>query len=151
VRGLFPLDDRFLGFGYWMPTVLKRVGLVESGCRLDDSPSDEASRWEPMLWTGHHSSKQERSAGMPRPDCFSPQANGLWEHSRATPAPGFCFYVHGWHWISLRWGFGGPIQRHFFPDRACRGAVGMINSFGNVGGFCRPVSDRLYQGFNRQL
>jgi len=136
VRAYFPLDDRFLGIRYWMPTVLKAA----SGW------SNLAVGWMivlPMSLSlercfGQASFVQQRrkrwhaAAGLVL-------AAAEWPWEPLTRDPLLAFVLCAWLALesTLRWGFGGPTNDISFRI-GCRGRCWNINSFGNVGGFVGP-------------
>ncbi len=128
----------FWGFGYWMPTVLKAA----SGW------SNLAVGWMIvvpmtlslgfMLWVGDHSARtgEKRWHGAVGP-FLGAVGLGLGTLSE-EPALAFLFLCLAGIGVYAPFGVWWSYPTAFLSGPAAAGAIGLINSFGNVGGFVGP-------------
>ncbi len=130
----------FWGFNYWMPTVLKDVSgwsnaFVGQAVALALTVSLAAS-----IYTGHSSSKRNEKRWHGAAHMFLAAAAmgaGAFAH---TPRLYFLFMVltaiGTYAPMAVWWSY--PTS--FLSGTAAAGAVGLINSMGNVGGFVGPYA-----------
>jgi predicted MFS family arabinose efflux permease len=128
----------FWGFGYWMPTVLKAA----SGW------SNLAVGWMIaipmclslafMLWIGDHSAKTGEKRWHGAVGMFIAATGMLFGTLTADPTLSFvcmCLAAIG---VYAPFGVWWSYPTTFLSGAAAAGAIGLINSFGNVGGFVGP-------------
>lgn len=137
----------FWGFGYWMPTVLKAA----SGW------SNLAVGWmivlpmslalAVMVWISHHSSKTGERRWHGAIGMFIGAAGLLLGTMTERPIPGFLFMCMAAIGVYAPFGVWWSYPTTFLSGPAAAGAIGLINSCGNVGGFLGPYMT----GFLRDL
>jgi sugar phosphate permease len=128
----------FWGFGYWMPTVLKAA----SGW------SNLAVGWMIaipmclslafMLWVGDHSAKTGEKRWHGAVGMFIAASGMLFGTLTTDPTlsfVGMCLAAIG---VYAPFGVWWSYPTTFLSGAAAAGAIGLINSFGNVGGFVGP-------------
>ena len=128
----------FWGFGYWMPTVLKAA----SGW------SNLAVGWMIaipmclslafMLWIGDHSAKTGEKRWHGAVGMFIAAIGMLFGTLTTDPTLSFvcmCLAAIG---VYAPFGVWWSYPTTFLSGAAAAGAIGLINSFGNVGGFVGP-------------
>jgi len=128
----------FWGFNYWMPTVLKEVSgwsnvTVGRAFALAMAVSLAAS-----VYTGHSSSKRNEKRWHGAAHLFL-AAFGM-AASAFTHSPGlyFLFLVMTAVGVFAPMAVWWSYPTSFLSGTAAAGAVGLINSMGNVGGFVGP-------------
>ena len=128
----------FWGFGYWMPTVLKAA----SGW------SNLAVGWvivvpmclslATMVWVGHHSARTGEKRWHASLGLFVAAAGLLCGAMTSEPLLAFlclCLAAIG---VYAPFGVWWSYPTTFLSGPAAAGAIGLINSAGNVGGFVGP-------------
>jgi MFS transporter, ACS family, tartrate transporter len=137
----------FWGFGYWMPTVLQAatgwsnlaVGwttVVPMGLSLGT-----------MIWVGHHSSKTGEKRWHGSLGLFVAAAGLLLGTTTDNGVLAFlclCLAAIG---VYAPFGVWWSYPTAFLSGAAAAGAIGLINSAGNVGGFVGPY----LMGFFKKL
>lgn len=128
----------FWGFNYWMPTVLKAA----SGW------SNLAVGWTIvipmclslaiMLWIGDHSSKTGEKRWHGAAGLFMAAAGMLFGTLTNHPILAFLFLCLAAIGVYAPFGVWWSYPTTFLSGAAAAGAVGLINSFGNTGGFVGP-------------
>ncbi len=128
----------FWGFGYWMPTVLKAA----SGW------SNLAVGWMIaipmclslafMLWIGDHSAKTGEKRWHGASGMFIAAAGMLFGTLTHNPTWAFLFMCMAAIGVYAPFGVWWSYPTTFLSGTAAAGAIGLINSFGNVGGFVGP-------------
>lgn len=128
----------FWGFGYWMPTVLKAA----SGW------SNLAVGWMIvipmclslafMLWIGDHSSKTGEKRWHGAIGTFIAAAGLLLGTMTHQPVLAFLFMCLAAIGVYAPFGVWWSYPTTFLSGPAAAGAIGLINSSGNIGGFAGP-------------
>ena len=128
----------YWGFNFWMPTVLKAVSGL----------SNLAVGWlivvpmtlslAVMLWVGHHSSKTGEKRWHGAFGLFLAAAGMLFGTMTTHPALAFLFMCMAAIGVYAPMGVWWSYPTTFLSGAAAAGAAGLINSFGNVGGFVGP-------------
>lgn len=128
----------FWGFGYWMPTALKAV----SGW------SNLAVGWmivlpmcfsmAAMLWVGNHSSKTGEKRWHGATGLFLAALALVGGTTTGQPLLAFLFLCIVAVGVYAPFGVWWSYPTTFLSGTAAAGAIGLINSFGNVGGFVGP-------------
>jgi MFS family permease len=128
----------FWGFNYWMPTVLKAV----SGW------SNLALGWlivvpmslslVVMTWVGHHSSKTGEKRWHGAGGMFLAAAGMLFGTITDDPILAFAFMCVSGIGVYSALGVWWSYPTTFVSGAAAAGAIGLINSVGNTGGFVGP-------------
>ena len=128
----------FWGFGYWMPTVLKAA----SGW------SNLAVGWMIvfpmclslafMLWIGDHSSKTGEKRWHGAIGMFLGAMGLCCGTMTDRPLPAFFFMCLAAIGVYAPFGVWWSYPTTFLSGSAAAGAIGLINSCGNVGGFVGP-------------
>jgi sugar phosphate permease len=128
----------FWGVGFWMPTVLKSA----SGW------SNLAVGWMIvlpmslslgiMLWVGDHSSKTGEKRWHGACGMFIAAAGLLFGTLAQSPVLAFACLCVAAIGVYTPFGVWWSYPTTFLSGAAAAGAIGLINSFGNVGGFIGP-------------
>jgi predicted MFS family arabinose efflux permease len=128
----------FWGFGYWMPSVLKAL----SGW------SDLALGWMVvppmclslgfMLWIGHRSSVTGEKRFHGAIGLFIGAVGLLLGTSFDNPWLSYLMLCMAAVGVYAPFGVWWSYPTTFLTGSAAAGAIGMINSFGNIGGFVGP-------------
>ncbi|MHB8863750.1 MAG: MFS transporter [Pirellulaceae bacterium] len=128
----------FWGFGYWMPTVLKAA----SGW------SNLAVGWMIaipmclslvfMLWISDHSAKTGEKRWHGAVGMFIAAAGMLCGTLTQDPTLAFLFLCMAAIGVYAPFGVWWSYPTTFLSGAAAAGAIGLINSFGNIGGFVGP-------------
>jgi ACS family tartrate transporter-like MFS transporter len=128
----------FWGFSYWMPTVLK---AASGGSNL-------AVGWmivipmllslAVMLWIGDHSSKTGEKRWHGAAGMFIAAAGLLFGAMTSNPLLAFFFLCMVAAGVYAPFGVWWSYPTTFLSGPAAAGAIGLINSCGNVGGFVGP-------------
>ena len=128
----------FWGFGYWMPTVLKAA----SGW------SNLAVGWMIvipmflslgfMLWISDHSAKTGEKRWHGAIGMFIAAAGLLFGTMTDQPVLAFIFMCMAAIGVYAPFGVWWSYPTSFLSGPAAAGAIGLINSAGNVGGFVGP-------------
>lgn len=128
----------FWGFGYWMPTVLKAA----SGW------SNLAVGWMIvlpmtlsmafMLWIGHRSAVTGEKRWHGAIGTFLGAVGLACGTMTDRPVPAFLFLCLAAIGVYAPFGVWWSYPTAFLSGPAAAGAIGLINSFGNVGGFVGP-------------
>ena len=128
----------FWGFGYWMPTVLKSIS----------NWSNLAVGWMIvipmmlslffMLWIGHRSSVTGEKRWHGAIGTFIAAVGLLCGTMSNHPIWAFFFLCVTAIGIYAPFGVWWSYPTTFLSGPAAAGAIGMINSFGNIGGFVGP-------------
>ena len=137
----------YWGFGYWMPTVLKSA----SGW------SNLAVGWmivipmclslAVMLWIGDHSSKTGEKRWHGAIGTFVGAAGLLFGTMTDHPHLAFvcmCLAAIG---VYAPFGVWWSYPTTFLSGPAAAGAIGLVNSFGNIGGFAGPYLTGFLKDF----
>ena len=128
----------FWGFNYWMPTVLKEIsGWTDAGIGRAVAVAMAASL-AASLYTGHSSSKRNEKRWHAAVHMFL-AAFGMAAGAFVHAPPIYFFFmvltaIGTYAPMSVWWSY--PTT--FLSGTAAAGAVGLINSIGNVGGFAGP-------------
>ena len=128
----------YWAFGYWLPTVLQGVTgwtNLETGFAID---LPMALSLIAMVWNGHHSSKTgERRWHMAVP-LFIGSAAMLLLTTTRDPIWAFGYLCIAGIAIYAPIGIWWSLPTSLLSGAAAAGAAGLINSFGNMGGFLGP-------------
>ena len=128
----------FWGFNYWMPTVLKEVSgwsnvTVGRAFALAMAASLAAS-----VYTGHSSSKRNEKRWHGAGHLFLAAAGMAASAFTHSPGLYFLFLVMTAIGVFAPMAVWWSYPTSFLSGTAAAGAVGLINSMGNVGGFVGP-------------
>ena len=128
----------YWGFNFWMPTVLKAASGL----------SNLAVGWlivvpmslslAVMLWVGHHSSRTGEKRWHGASGLFLAAAGMLLGTMTDNPILAFLCMCMAAIGVYAPMGVWWSYPTTFLSGAAAAGAVGLINSFGNVGGFVGP-------------
>lgn len=128
----------YWGFGYWMPSVLKSFS----------NWSNFAVGWMIvipmtlsllfMLWIGHHSSKTGEQRWHGAIGTFIAAVGMFCGTMTDHPVLAFAFLCMAAIGVYAPFGVWWSYPTSFLSGQAAAGAIGMINSFGNIGGFVGP-------------
>ncbi len=128
----------FWGFGYWMPTVLKAASgwsnLAVGGMIVVPMCLSLAF----MLWIGDHASKTGEKRWHGAIGMFLGAAGLLFGTMTHHPLLAFGFMCLAAIGVYAPFGVWWSYPTTFLCGSAAAGAIGMINSFGNIGGFVGP-------------
>ncbi len=128
----------FWGFNYWMPTVLKEVSGWSNAAVGRAFALAMVASLAASVYTGHSSSKRNEKRWHGAAHLFL-AAIGM-AASAFTHSPGLYFLflvltaIGAYAPMAVWWSY--PTS--FLSGTAAAGAVGLINSMGNVGGFVGP-------------
>jgi sugar phosphate permease len=128
----------FWGFGYWMPTVLKAASgwsNLEVGWMIAIPMSLSLAF---MLWISDHSAKTGEKRWHGAIGMFIAAAGmllGTLTHNPIVAFLAMCVAAIG---VYAPFGVWWSYPTTFLSGSAAAGAIGLINSFGNVGGFVGP-------------
>ena len=128
----------FWGFNYWIPTVLKKASgwsNLAVGWAIAVSMCFSLAF---MLWISHHSAKTGEKRWHGAAGLFIAAAGMLL--GTVTDSPTWAFLVTCLTAIGVYAPFGGgwSYPTTFLSGTAAAGAIGLINSCGNVGGIVGP-------------
>jgi len=128
----------YWGFGYWMPSVLKSFS----------SWSNFAVGWMIvipmtlsllfMLWIGHHSSVTGEQRWHGAIGTFIAAIGMFCGTITNHPVLAFAFLCLAAIGVYAPFGVWWSYPTSFLSGSAAAGAIGLINSFGNIGGFVGP-------------
>ena len=139
VRHVFPVDHRFLGI--WLldaDGIESRFRLVEPGRRLDDRRPDVPLAGVHALDRRPLSHGRVKNAGMARAGMFLAAAGMLFGTLTDNPTWAFLFMCMAAIGVYAPFGVWWSYPTTFLSGSAAAGAIGLINSFGNIGGFVGP-------------
>jgi len=128
----------FWGFGYWMPTVLKAASgwsNLEVGWMIV-VPMCMSLAF--MLWIGDHSSRTGEKRWHGAAGMFLAAAGMLLGTMTESPTLAFLFMCLAAIGVYAPFGVWWSYPTTFLSGSAAAGAIGLINSFGNIGGFVGP-------------
>ena len=128
----------FWGFSYWMPTVLKEISGWSNAFIGQMVAVAMAVSLLVSVYTGHSSSKHNEKRWHGAIHMFLAAFGMLMAAFARDPRPYFFFMtltaIGAYAPMSVWWSY--PTT--FLSGPAAAGAVGMINSIGNLGGFAGP-------------
>ncbi len=128
----------FWGFGYWMPTTLQEAtgwSNLEVGWMIVIPMSLSLLA---MLWVGHHSAKTGEKRWHGAAGMFLAAIGMLLGMFATTPALAFLSLSLVAIGVYAPFGVWWSYPTTFLSGAAAAGAIGFINSCGNVGGFVGP-------------
>jgi len=128
----------YWGFNFWMPTVLKAASGL----------SNLAVGWlivvpmslslAVMLWVGHHSSRTGEKRWHGAFGLFLTAGGMFFGTMTSNPVLAFLFMCMAAIGVFAPMGVWWSYPTTFLAGAAAAGAAGLINSFGNIGGFVGP-------------
>ena len=128
----------FWGFNFWMPTVLKAASGLSNLAVGWLIVVPMALSLATMLWVGHHSSQTGEKRWHGASGLFLAAAGmffGATTHNSTLAFLCMCMAAVG---VYAPMGVWWSYPTTFLSGTAAAGAVGLINSAGNVGGFVGP-------------
>jgi sugar phosphate permease len=137
----------FWGFGFWMPTVLKSASGWSNLAVGWMIVIPMALSLGVMLWVGDHSARMGEKRWHGAAGAFLGAAGLLFGTLTDHPALAFFFMCLAAIGVYAPFGVWWSYPTTFLSGTAAAGAIGLINSFGNIGGFAGPY----LTGFLKQL
>jgi ACS family tartrate transporter-like MFS transporter len=128
----------FWGFSYWMPTVLKAASGWSNLAVGWMIVIPMALSLAFMLWIGDHSSKTGEKRWHGAVGMFIGAAGLLFGTLTADPFLAFFFMCLAAIGVYAPFGVWWSYPTSFLSGPAAAGAIGLINSCGNIGGFVGP-------------
>lgn len=128
----------YWGFNYWMPTVLKAASGVSNSELGWLIVVPMTISLVVMLWVGDHSSRTGEKRWHGALGLFLASAGMLFGTMTNDPYLAFLCMCMAAIGVYAPMGVWWSYPTTFLSGAAAAGAVGMINSFGNIGGFIGP-------------
>jgi len=128
----------FWGFNYWLPTVLKAVSGWSNLAVGELVVIPMACSLAAMLYVGHSSSQRNERRWHGAIGLFAGATGlgvGVFLHN---PSVAFLFVILAAIGVYAPFGVWWSYPTTFLSGAAAAGAIGMINSCGNIGGFVGP-------------
>jgi len=128
----------FWGFGYWMPTVLKDASGWSNLAVGVTTVIPMSLSLVFMLWISHHAAKSGEKRWHGAAGVFIAAAGMLCGTMTDRPVWAFVFMCVAAIGVYAPFGVWWSYPTTFLSGAAAAGAIGLINSCGNVGGFVGP-------------